>query len=415
MSKFAFFSILVLVCFVSGFSAEISSVGFTDTKGGSGGEVVRVTNLNATGDGSLREALSKKGPRIVVFEVGGVIDLEGSSLSIKEPFLTIAGQTAPSPGITIIRGAIYVQTHDVVVKHIRVRPGDSGKSESDGLSLIGGEAHDVIVDHCSFSWATDENLSASGERTEGPDKTAHRATFGNCIIAEGLSESTHGKGEHSKGSLIHDFCQEIAIVGNLYAHNMRRNPFFKAHSTGVIVNNVVYNPGTAAIQLGYSEKEWRDAEMEPKNCRVSIVGNVLLHGADTREKLPLVSSKGDAYMADNLGYDRNGNPLSSLVWGNVVALEEKPVWPEGLKPNPAGETLDRIIVNVGARPGDRDAVDSRIVKDLVERKGRIIDSQEEVGGYPDPEPTSRKLNIPETGIDEWLEKMAAEVEGKPRA
>src|SRR5690606_28817799 len=127
---------------------------------------------------------------------------------------------------------------------------DSGKPESDGLSLIGGEAHDVIVDHCSFSWATDENLSASGERTKGPEATAHRATFSNCIVAEGLSKSTHGKGEHSKGSLIHDFCREIAIVGNLYAHNMRRNPYFKAHTTGAIVNNVVYNPGTAAIQLG---------------------------------------------------------------------------------------------------------------------------------------------------------------------
>jgi len=190
--------------------------GFAVTSGGSGGQIIRVTNLESTGPGSLRAAMEAKGSRIIVFEVGGVIDLAKKSLKISEPFVTVAGQTAPSPGITVIRGAISISAHDVIVQHIRIRPGDAGEAkrsgwEPDGLCAAGSNAYNVVIDHCSLSWAVDENLSASGPRLEGPQATAHRITFSNCIIAEGLSKSSHLKGEHSKGSLIHDCCQDIAI------------------------------------------------------------------------------------------------------------------------------------------------------------------------------------------------------------
>ena len=218
--------------------------------GGRYGPVFKVTNRNADGPGSLRAAL-EGGPssRIVVFDVGGVIDLEGNSLVIENPSVTVAGQTAPYPGITIIDGGIEIRnTFDVIIQHIRVRPGaadhvgDAEPWEPDGISV--NASSDVIIDHCSISWGVDENLSASGPRfgLEGdpPEmwglRTSHDVTFSNNIVAEALFEATHSEGTHSRASLIHDNTYHIAVVKNLYANNNRRNPMFKAGSRGVIMN-----------------------------------------------------------------------------------------------------------------------------------------------------------------------------------
>nr|QQZ49223.1 hypothetical protein JKL49_19155 [Phenylobacterium glaciei] len=143
--------------------------------GGRGGRIIKVTTLASEGPGSFREALEAKGPRIIVFEVGGVIDLDRKTLKVEEPFVTIAGQTAPSPGITLIRGGMDVSAHDVVMQHIRVRPGEAGQPkksgwEEDAFSTVSG-AYNVIVDHCTFTWATDENLSVSGLRFVGKTPT----------------------------------------------------------------------------------------------------------------------------------------------------------------------------------------------------------------------------------------------------
>ena len=175
---------------------------------------------------------------------------------------TIAGQTAPNPGITIIKGGISIHTHEVIIQHIRVRPGEAGQKkksgwEIDGIATTQG-AYNVIIDHCSVTWATDENISPSGPRFEGEnveewrENTSHKILISNCLIAEGLSKSTHAKGEHSKGSLVHDNTTEIAIVGNLYASNMRRNPFFKGGSQGIVANNYISNPGSAIIHYNLS-------------------------------------------------------------------------------------------------------------------------------------------------------------------
>lgn len=143
-------------------NSKVSGFGF-ETKGGEGGEIVRVTNLNKSGKGSLAEAINKNKPRIVVFEEAGVIDLEESVLRIENPFITIAGQTATSPGITIIKGGISISTHEVIIQHIRVRPGEAGHKKKDGWEIdgiaTGQGAYNVIIDHCSASWATDENIS----------------------------------------------------------------------------------------------------------------------------------------------------------------------------------------------------------------------------------------------------------------
>ena len=166
------------------------------TPGGRGGQIIRVTNLNSEGPGSLRAAIEAEGPRIVVFEVGGVIDLGRKTLKLQSPFITIAGQTAPSPGVTLIRGGMDITAHDVIVQHIRIRPGSAGGEwmsgwDEDSIATVG--AHNVIIDHCSLTWATDENLSASGPRFTGstPEEwragTSHDSTFSNNLGGESLA------------------------------------------------------------------------------------------------------------------------------------------------------------------------------------------------------------------------------------
>jgi len=385
------------------------SPGFADTKGGRGGKIIRVTSLAADGKGSLREALWAKGPRIIVFEVGGVIDLAGRSLKLSEPFVTIAGQTAPSPGITLIRGSLQIATHDIIIQHLKVRPGEAGRSkksgwEADGIATNG--ASNLIVDHCSLTWATDENLSASGERHGGKTveewraKTSHHITFSNCIVAEALSKSTHGKGEHSKGSLLHDNTTFITVVGNLYASNVERNPLAKGGVHAVIVNNWISNPGKRAIHHALVEKEW--GKNPPVASRLALVGNVLEYGANTPEKMPLFLHHGgplELFTEDNLALDRARNPAPLL--GGTASPESsvKPPWPDHLQPMPATQVKEHVAKNAGARPWDRDPIDARIVKAALDGTGKIIDSEQEVGGYPKPTETRAPFNPDEWNLD----------------
>ena len=226
------------------------------TPGGRGGKIIRVTNLKADGPGSFKEAIESKGPRIVVFEVGGVIDMARKELNIREPYLTIAGQTAPSPGITLIRTGIDVRTHDVIVRHIRIRTGVDGQAkrsgwEPDAFNTV--SAYNVIADHCTFSWAIDENMSSSGPRFKGntPDEwranTSHDITFSYNLASEGLADASHPKGEHSKGSLVHDNVTNILFYRNIWAHNVERSPLFKGGVRGSVVNNLIYDPGKRAM------------------------------------------------------------------------------------------------------------------------------------------------------------------------
>ena len=302
----------------------------------------------------------------------------------------------------------------MLVRHIRVRPGDTGDPERsgwepDGISAFGASAYNIVIDHCSVSWAIDENMSASGPVHLGPEGTARDLTFSNCIIAERLQHSSHRKGPHSKGSLIHDFCSNVAVVGNLYAHNHARSPYFKGHATGVVVNNVIYNPGAKAVSLGYVEAEYEGLSVAPSSARVAIVGNVLLHGPDTAGGLPLVSGRGDVYCEDNLAWSRAGNEVAAASSGLNV-LDAPPVWPIGLEVLPARQTFESVLKSAGARPADRDAVDERIVGDVRGGTGRIIDSQDDVGGYPRMESTFRRLEIPDENIEEWLARLADELE-----
>jgi pectate lyase len=373
------------------------------TPGGRGGKILRVTTLAGDGPGSFVEAVTAKGPRIVVFEVGGVIDLGLKTVRIKDPYLTIAGQTAPQPGITLIRGGLDIATHDVVVRHLRVRPGEAGQAKRNGvdfdaISTVG--AHDVIVDHCSLTWATDENLSASGPRFGGDtpaqwrENTSHRITFSHNLIAESLAYSSHGKGEHSKGSLIHDNARDILIVGNLYAHNYERNPMFKGASHGMVVNNLIYNPGQRAIHYNLIAAEWDGHPYE--NGRLALIGNAMRAGPDTPQNAVFFMFGGsgdvDLYLHDNIAVDRIGEPLPllgrySTAPAGVRALRSSPALPFGVTLIPAKDVQDAVIANAGARPWDRDDIDRRILADTIEGRGEIIDSEQEVGGYPKHEET----------------------------
>lgn len=374
-------------------------------------QVVRVTSLGVKGKGTLRDALKVPGPRIIVFEIGGVIDLQRQGIEVKEPKVYIAGQTAPEPGITLIRGGMSIEAGQVVLQHLRVRAGDAGEAKGSGWEpdclSTSGAPEDVWFDHCSATWSIDENLSASTYKSP-TGEPARRIHIRDCIIAEALNNASHEKGPHSKGTLVFGGTQQVAIVRNLYSSQVERNPVFQPGTSGVVVNNVISNPGERAIHAhGPGDSEKNEGKANP---RIAVVGNVVLHGEKSKRSVRTIfEGVADAYFKDNEGYDWFGEPLG-LMRDPLPQLDAPPVWPEGLQPMSTTAALWHVARFVGARPAKRDAVDRRIVGEALTGTARIIDSQDEVGGYPEAEPAIRKLDVPEKNRREWLEKLAREVE-----
>lgn len=411
--------------------AAMHFAGFgADTPGGRGGRVIKVTNLNRDGEGSLKAALSAAGPRIIVFEVGGVIDWQRDEFELREGNVTVAGETAPSPGITIIRGSLLVAAHDVIVRHLRVRCGDGGDSktpgwEPDSVTTHGPNARNVLFDHCSTSWSVDENLSVSGPRVK--NGTSRNVTIRNCIVAEALDKSTHHKGPHSKGTLIHDFVQDVALVGNLYAHNFNRNPYLKPNTTVFMANNVIYDPGNGAIHFAWVPDEYKVIPDPMLPSQLTAVANIYRRGQSTKPGLKMFTCSRDAvpgtsrlYQRDSRVYGTDGALLwdgsadsaASQIAPEVTLVERPMLAPKDFTPLAVDSTEAFVLQNAGARPKDRDSVDARIVRDYRDRAGRIIDSQEEVGGYPRPVPTHRALNVPATPekVEAWLAEYRQQVE-----
>ncbi len=441
LSAAAAFVFTTLVSFALARAAEGSPAawetppGWTETRGGAGGKLIRVTTLAATGAGSLAEALAAEGPRVIEFSVSGVIDLGGQSLNVVQPYITVAGETAASPGITCTNGEIHVSTHDVIFRHLRIRPGAGLRAarsgwEVDGLSS-GGGAYDVIIDHCSLTWATDENLSASGPQFKGstPDEwrmnTSHRVTFSHCIVGEALDESTHSKGSHSMGSLIHDNASEIAIIGNLYISNNDRNPLFKGGVRAAFVNNVVHNPGERVVQFGFVPDQWKGRE--PQRALLTLTGNVARKGpssAPSFEFFEVWPDYGpcDFYLQDNIFLDAAGRSLPVQPGFRSLSdrrddfkkavpttsgyeyrqlpyrpspemhpVDRPPVWPPRLHALPADKTLAWVLANAGARPWDRDATDLRLIEEARTGGGRIINRESEAGVAP-PNPEASRRN-----------------------
>jgi pectate lyase len=206
----------VLVCSLC--SAQVSAFPGAEglgrlAQGGRGGRVIEVTNLNDPGPGSFRAACIAKEPRTVIFCVSGTIDLQ-TPIVIENPFITIAGQTAPGGGICLKRSALIVETHDAVIRFLRSRPGNLFGDQMDAIS-IEGESHHVLIDHCSATWSVDECLSPSGR--------VSNITVQWCLIGESLNRSVHKKGAHGYGSLVRAI-GGVTLHHNLWLKNIARNP-----------------------------------------------------------------------------------------------------------------------------------------------------------------------------------------------
>ena len=205
------------------------------TVGGRGGRVILVTTLEDYGgneppiEGSLRAAVEAEGARNILFRVSGYIDLK-QSLEIKNPYITIAGQSAPGDGVTIRRYGVEVQSPQTIIRHLRVRPGDVAGVPQDALNI---SAPDVIVDHCSVGWGTDETLSVIGNATN--------VTVQWCLISESLNESVHPKGAHGYGSLL-TATGDVSIHHSAYVLHNSRNPRPKSLRLD-FRNNLIYGYG----------------------------------------------------------------------------------------------------------------------------------------------------------------------------
>lgn len=375
------------------------------TPGGRGGRIIRVTTLAPDGPGSFKAAVEAKGPRIVVFEVGGVIDMGRTTLTITEPFLTIAGQTAPGPGITLIRTGIDLKTHDVIMRHLRVYTGVDSQPkrsgwEADALSTVA--AHNVVIDHCTFLWAIDENMSASGPRFAGKtvaewrQGTSHDITFSNNLAAEGLADASHPKGEHSKGSLVHDNTTGIVFYRNIWAHNVERAPLVKGGAQVLMINNLIYNPGHRAVHYNLMNLEWVGHDYV--TGQITAIGNVMRGGNDTDAGLPFLMLGGDGdlqyYGKDNIAVDRHGNPLPEFGRYGETRAEmiraKAPLAPvAGYDILPTRDVETSVLATAGARPWARDAEEIRILFFVAEGRGDIIDDEKEVSAYPKVEAPAR--------------------------
>lgn len=349
------------------------------TPGGRGGQVIEVTTLDESGPGSLREALAASGPRIVVFRVGGTITTN-DNLRIREPYCTVAGQTAPGDGIVIRGAALIVNTHDVIIRGMRVRVGDDPNGPNpenrDALGIEHGDTppHDVIVDHCSLSWAIDETLTSW--------YPSHDITVQWTVISEALHNSLHPEGGHSKGMLVGPGGHRLSVHHNLFAHNHQRNPLFSNDTSSEIINNVVYDWGNQATGLS--------------NCfdntppYSNVIGNRYKEGPSTTSQWAVSIGDcwvdGAVYVQGNIGPNRptdSGDEwlLVSNNAGDQVRADTFALDPTGITTQSATDAYDLVLDHAGAIRPQRDAIDERVIQSVRDGTGQIIDSQDDVGGW----------------------------------
>lgn len=420
---------------------------------GSDPAILRVTNLNDSGQGSLRSALTAAGPRVVIFEVSGYIAID-SDIIVENPCLTIAGQTAPSPGITLRASAgmdpekiiLTINTHDVLLQHIRIRPG--GDSCNSGALVVysypRGQAvaqfYNVVFDHVSSSWGQDEGLYAG--RTDANGGLAN-VTFWRSIAAEGLWDAPGTRicggalnGEAANGHGIFIEGQHVDVIQSLFAHNRERNPMIDGRSSARLLNNLIYgwqgewgiflfnkqaspgpwfltavgnrfivgpqsnNPGVGGAVLFWFGAAYPDASFEDRGNQIYRNDNTV----DNQFRTPIIPTMNR----------QSYNP-------DVTDVPAQTAMPEGYRPLQSADLEQYLVPKVGARPVDRDAVDTRILADLANRRGGFIALPSDVGGYPALAVNHRSLMIPTnphavqgsgyTVLEEWLHGMADAVEG----
>lgn len=376
----------------------------TRTPAGRGGKIIAVTSLADEGPGTLRAALADPSPRIIVFRVGGVIELQ-KILAINAPFVTVAGQTAPGDGIMIKNAGIRIATHDVLIQSLRIRPGIAGGGKIDpnsnsAVTMDGGYrdgidgAHDIVLDHLSTSWAEDETIAAWNG--------AHDITIAWCIISEALyhGRQFRASASHSSGMFIGDGAYNVSIHHNLFANNHGRNPLISEGGTHDIVNNVIYNWREYAVQI--QEPSGAPAD-SGSNTFVNGIGNYFLAGPSTDRHPELYeylfsghkNSMPKLFVSGNIGphrpdeqkdewapvgvYRIPGVPpgAASEIYRSRTAYATPP-----LSATSAAEAFARVMMQAGAIAPRRDAVDLRIIADVQNKTGSIINAPQEVGGYP---------------------------------
>jgi pectate lyase len=336
--------------------------------GGRGGDVYHVTNLNSSGPGTLRDGIaSALGPRTIVFDVSGTIALN-SPLIIDKPYLTIAGQTAPGEGITLRNYVTAImRTHDITIRYVRFRVGDTVVGEHDSLLIY--DSQNVMIDHVSASWGIDETIDTG---------LSKNVTIQWSMITEGLHVSHHDKGPHSMGSI--HYGSVVSLHHNLFAHNNQRSPLVRQQAD--VVNNVVYNWGSHATIAG-----WSDPTVDPYGpTQINLQGNYYVAGPSTTA--PTLAYLGhpfsEVWASDNLlDSNRNGvrdpKPITSYPWASTV-VGTRFAFPQ-VRVDDARVAYDRVLAGAGASRV-RDTIDTRIIRDVVNETGRIINSQYEVGGWP---------------------------------
>lgn len=369
------------------------------TPGGRGGQVIAVTNLNDSGPGSLRAAIDAEGPRIVIFRTAGTIHLL-SNLNINNPFISIAGQSAPGGGICIAGLSLNINTHDVVLRHLRVRRGiPQGGQGSDNIG--GNPIGQIMVDHCSTSWGMDENLSLYRVMTkmpEGPDikMPTENITIQWCISSEALNAKHHAFGGTwgGKNSTFHH---------NLFACNTARNPSIGMSGTFDFRNNVIFNWAHRSIDGG------------DETSLVNLINNTFkpgpatipsMHGVMVRIEQRNMYSPGSLWREGNWYAAEEKRPGKWYIAGNVfdshpeitennwrgvrgpeeIARVNTPfeAWP--IPQQTAEASYASVLSKSGATLPRRDPVDTRVIEMV--RTGKtggnngIVRSPDEVGGFP---------------------------------
>lgn len=355
--------------------------------GGRGGRVLKVTNLDDSGPGSLRAAIETPGSRTVVFDVSGTIALK-TPLTIREPRITIAGQSAPGDGITLRNQSLVVEADDVIIRYIRSRLGDEGRAESDAIWVHSG--HRIILDHVSASWSVDETLSVNNAFRK-PEDGFYDVTVQWSFITESLNKSLHVKGPHGYGSLIAGgFGTRISFHHNLWAHHSGRNPRPgnpaqpERDTVGAFHDyrsNVFYNWG--GEHAGYNA----DTGLAKRSIvKYNFVDNTYLPGSASTGRIAFNESNelAQAYFAGNtMNGEMPADPWSLTNGKNGASWRlSQPVNVAPVIPEAAPSAYERVLASAGASLV-RDAVDLRIVAAVRDRGGGLIDSQKEVGGWPE--------------------------------
>lgn len=357
------------------------------TFGGRGGKVYVVTSLEDNGPGSLREACEKGGPRIIVFNVAGIIGLK-TPLIIRAPYITIAGQSAPGDGVCVAGESVWIDTHDVLIRHMRFRRGETFVGRRDD-AIGGNPVGNIMIDHVSASWGLDENMSMY--RHMYNDSTGKQEvklgtvniTIQNSIFSEALDTYNHAFGSTLGG-------ENCTFMRNLWANNAARNPSIGWNGIFNFSNNVIYNwvhraidGGDYTAQYNIINNYFKPGPATPEGKPISYR---ILKPESGRSKLPYVVF-GRAYVSGNVidGNEKvtadnwDGGVQIENKAGNEMSFEEatpyfaamkvsKPLPMADMKIIPATEAYTYVLENAGATLPKRDPVDTRIVKEVREGK-----------------------------------------------